>query len=304
MGRLDCLDAQTGEVIWYKQLAALFDAPVPTWGWSAHPVVWENMVFVLAGGKGSAVAAFDKDSGEELWSALTVEEIGYAPPLLIEAGGKRQLVVWLDTSVSGLDPQTGAVLWSEKSPEPGPPQRPVVNIAAPIAGQGRLFVSEFYQGALMLELASDRPGPAVMWRSTESNPMQPEHLNCIMSTPLLKDGHLYGMCGFGELRCLKADTGEVVWESLEAIGGRKAQSATAFLVPHEDRCFLFSDQGDLIIARLSPEGYEELDRAHLLDPTTFARGRTVVWSHPAFAGRCVFARNDKEMICVSLASEG
>jgi hypothetical protein len=61
---------------------------------------------------------------------------------------------------------------------------------------------------------------------------------------------------------------------------------------------------DLILAELSPKGYQEIDRAHLLEPNHQARGRHVVWSHPAFANRCIFVRNDKEIICVSMAAEG
>ena len=68
-----------------------------------------------------------------------------------------------------------------------------------------------------------------------------------------------------------------------------------------DRFFLFNELGDLIIARLTPQGYEEISRAHLLEPTNTMPGRAVVWSHPAFANRCIFARNDKEIICVDLS---
>lgn len=62
-----------------------------------------------------------------------------------------------------------------------------------------------------------------------------------------------------------------------------------------------SETGDLILAKLTPEGYEELGRFHMLAPNIKAFGRDVVWSHPAFADRCVFARNNSELICVSLA---
>ena len=76
-----------------------------------------------------------------------------------------------------------------------------------------------------------------------------------------------------------------------------------FVVPQGDRYVLFNDQGELILANLTPEGYQEIDRAHILEPASVARGRDIVWSHPAFAHRCVFARNDKEIVCVSLAAE-
>jgi hypothetical protein len=59
----------------------------------------------------------------------------------------------------------------------------------------------------------------------------------------------------------------------------------------------------LILAHLDPKGYKEIDRAHILEPDHKARGRQVVWSHPAFAQRCLFARNDKEIICVSMAAQ-
>ncbi len=80
-------------------------------------------------------------------------------------------------------------------------------------------------------------------------------------------------------------------------------SGTAFLVKSGDRFFITSETGHLIIARLSPQGYEEISRWKMLEPTGLVFGRDVLWSHPAFAGKCIFARNDKELICVSLAAE-
>ncbi len=55
------------------------------------------------------------------------------------------------------------------------------------------------------------------------------------------------------------------------------------------------------MAKLSRDGYQELGRFHVLEPTNEAFGRTVVWSNPAYAERCLFARNDKELVCVDLA---
>jgi hypothetical protein len=77
----------------------------------------------------------------------------------------------------------------------------------------------------------------------------------------------------------------------------------AFIVKQGPRFFLFNEKGDLIVARLSPQGYDEICRTHLLEPTNTSAGRDVVWSHPAFANRCIYARNDKQIICASLASE-
>jgi hypothetical protein len=86
-------------------------------------------------------------------------------------------------------------------------------------------------------------------------------------------------------------------------GTRRGRYGTAFIVKHEDRFFLFSETGDLILAKLSPQGYTELGRFHVLEPTSLTFGRNVVWSHPAFAHKSVFARNDKELVRVNLAAE-
>ena len=84
-------------------------------------------------------------------------------------------------------------------------------------------------------------------------------------------------------------------ESAPVYGG------TAFVVKNGDRFFLFTEKGELVIARMSPAGYEEVSRWKMLEPTGAYAGRPVVWSHPAFANRCVYARNDKELVCASLA---
>jgi len=102
---------------------------------------------------------------------------------------------------------------------------------------------------------------------------------------------------------LEATTGKQLWSTYEATGGEKTDCGTAFIVPQGDRFVLFNDSGDLILAHLSPKGYQEIDRAHILEPLQEARNRQVVWSHPAFAHQCVFARNEKEIVCVSLAKK-
>jgi outer membrane protein assembly factor BamB len=302
MGDLFCLDAATGKVHWSKKLIREYKLEKPpVWGWAAHPLVDGDKLICTVGGEGSVVVAFDRHTGKELWKALTAEEIGYSPPVLCEAGGKQQLIVWHTESVNGLDPETGKVYWSEPYPADGKPTRPAVSISTPRAEGDRLFITAFYHGAMMFKLAADKPAVSLLWKSPNENPAKSEDLNAVMTTPVLKDGHVYGISGFGELRCLKADTGEKLWETLALFGGKKTFFGTAFLVPHEDRFFIFDEKGDLILARLTPKGYEEIGRAHLLEPTLFSRGRDVVWSHPAFAGRCLFARNDKEIICVELA---
>lgn len=301
MGDLLCLDALSGKVFWSKNFPADYKAKPQIWGWASHPLVDGDKLFCLVGGEGSAVVAFHKDTGKELWKALTVEEVGYAPPIITEAGGKRQLIAWHTEAVNALDPETGKLYWSEKHPADVPPERPGISTATPLRYGDMLFFTTPHHGALMLKLAADRPAATVVWRGKSNNLAKPDGLHALMGTPAIHDGHVYGICTFGELRCLKTETGERVWETYEATEGKKAMSATAFLVRQGERFFIFNDKGYLIIAQLTPKGYKEIDRAKLLEPTLYSRGREVVWSHPAFANRCVFARNGKEIICVALS---
>jgi outer membrane protein assembly factor BamB len=109
------------------------------------------------------------------------------------------------------------------------------------------------------------------------------------------------------LRCLSVETGDRLWESVGDIVPR-GRWATVFMVRNGEKTWMFTERGELILARLSPEGYEEISRAQLLEPTTSLRRRgerepvRVIWSHPAFANRSVYARNDRELVCADLSA--
>jgi outer membrane protein assembly factor BamB len=118
---------------------------------------------------------------------------------------------------------------------------------------------------------------------------------------------MYGVDQDGRLYAVELPSGKRLWGTTEPISGdRPAQSGTAFIVRQGDtgeRYWLFNDSGDLVIADLSPAGYEEVDRAHVIEPTNIAWGRDVVWSMPAFANKQMYVRNDKEIISVDLAAK-
>jgi outer membrane protein assembly factor BamB len=306
MGHLFCLEASTGKVIWSKNLKDEYKSDPPIWGHSAHLLVDGNKLITLAGGDGSAVVALEKDTGKEIWHALTSKEVCYCPPTIFEVGGKRQLIIWLSETLNGLDPESGKVLWTVPYPENGEPQRPAVNIPQPRLIGDLLFVSSFYHGPLAVKLgvlnANGESAPTVAYRGkTLPNPAKDPMLHLLMSTPAEADGYLYGTGATGDIECSEAATGKRIWSDSKPFGGKEALFGTIFFIRNGDRYFLFTDQGDLLIAKLSPKGYEELGRAHLLNPSQSARGREVVWSHPGFASKCMVARNDKEIICVELA---
>jgi outer membrane protein assembly factor BamB len=304
MGDLHCLDAATGQLVWAKNFVREYRCRPPVWGWASHPLVDGDKVITLVGGAGSAVVAFHKDTGKELWRSLTIREVGYAPVVIVEAGGKRQLIAWHTEAVNSLDPETGNLYWSEKFPAEVAPVRPGITVPTPLQIGDRLYFTCCHHGSLLLELAKDRPAARVVWKGKSHNISKADTLNSLISTPAVKDGYVYGVCVFGELRCLDLQTGRRLWQTYADTCGKKTLFATAFLNRQGDQFFIFNDRGDLMIARLTPKGYEEVDRAHLLEPTLFARGRDVVWSQPAYANRCLFVRNDKEIICVALAADG
>lgn len=305
MGNLVCLDAATGELIWEKDFVKDYEAQVPLWGFASHPLVDGDKVICLVGGEGSVAVAFDKDTGKEKWRSLKLEasELGYAPPMIFEAGGVRQLVIWHPEAVNSLDPETGKVYWSV-------PFRLKANLSVPTPTRDGdlLLLTSFYNGSMVLQLDREKPAAEVVWKSEArgENPGQTKDLSAIMATPYIRDGIIYGVCSYGELRGLEAKTGKRLWQDLRATGSENTPTerwANAFLTPNGDRWFLFNEKGDLIIAKLTAKGYEEIDRAHIIEPTNRAQRRSVVWTHPAYANKCIYVRNDKEIICVSLAAE-
>ncbi len=300
MGDLHCLEAKTGKPIWTVNFAKDLKAKVPVWGWSSNPLVDGNKIICLVGGEKQAVVAFDRSNGKVLWHALTTVEVGYSPPIIIEAGGKRQLIVWHSSSINSLNPETGDKYWSEKYPRDVQPNRPAAPIATPRVAGDVLFISSYYHGPIAIKLDSKEPKASVLWRGKTDDAEKVKGLRCLMSTPAIKDGYIYGFDRDGQLLCCKLDTGEQLWESLEHQGGKKKQFGSAFITPHKDRFFIFTDAGDLILADLSAKGYKEITRAKIITPTQPNSGREVVWCHPAYAHKCVFVRNDKEIVCVSL----
>jgi len=298
VGHLFCFDAESGKVVWSRELKKDYEIETPLWGFSAHPLIDGQELICLVGGDGSTVVAFDKNTGKEIWRALKAKEPGYCPPMIYEAGGKRQLIIWHPESINSLDPKTGKLYWSQPFAV-----KSGLTIPTPRKEGDRLFFTSFYNGSILLRLESDKPGASVVWRSQKDSEKDTQDLHSIISTPFLENGYIYGVCSYGQFRCLKEATGERLWETFVPTGGKEARWANAFIIKNGDRFFLFNEKGDLIIAKLSPSGYEEISRAHLLEPTNTAEKRNVVWSHPAFANRSVYARNDKEIVCALLAKQ-
>jgi outer membrane protein assembly factor BamB len=293
-GNLFCFDAANGKILWSRDFKKDYSAgKSPLWGFAAHPLIDGNRLICLVGGEGSLVVAFDKTNGKEIWKALTPGEdgIGYSPPTIAEAAGVKQLLIWHPESINSLNPETGKVYWSVKVET-----KNGTSIMAPRVLDNQIFLGAWMRKGQMLKLDDKKPGATTLWKGNARNSVYP-----VNNTPFLENGHIYGVDTEGELRCVDMKDGERKWETYAPVAGDKIQSATAHLVKHENRFFIFGETGILVIAKLTPEKYEEVSRWQMLTPTSKAFGRDVVWSHPAFANQCVYARNDRELVCASLA---
>jgi outer membrane protein assembly factor BamB len=291
-GNLHCFDAATGDIVWSKDFKAEYGAETPLWGFSAHPLVDGDKLICVVGGPGSHAVAFNKDTGEEIWKALTSEEQGYSPPTIIEFGGVRQLVLLRPDAVTAVDPETGGELWSL----PYRADNGCV-IMSPVLSGEYLFVGSHQNKSLLLKLTASPPGAEEVWHDKGRDAISPINVQ-----PFAEDGVLYGVDQRGMLRAIDLAEGKQLWETPQPTGDRPLPSGTAFLVRQGNRHWFFTEAGELVIARLSPDGYEEIDRAKVIEPTAAANGRDVLWSMPAFAGRRAYIRNDEEIIAVDLAA--
>jgi outer membrane protein assembly factor BamB len=294
VGHMFCFEEETGKVIWEKNFVDEYNTKLPIWGMVASPLVDGDQLITLVGGPNALVVSFNRKTGKELWRSLNSQGVGYAPPVIFEFGGVRQLIIWHPEAVESIDPTTGKPIW--KIPYR---VRAGLSIATPRKFGNMLFVASFYNGPRMIKVADDGLSAKIEWKGDSDNEIKTSGVHPIMCIPYFDGTHIYSVCSFGQLRCLNAKDGSRVWETEAATGSGRWWNA--FLIRHEKRFFIHNEQGELIIANLTPSGYEETSRALLVEPTRPVRRRQTIWSHPAFAMKSVFARNDKEIVRVNLA---
>ena len=282
-GYTHCLDIKTGAVLWEKNIGREYQ--VAEMSCRPSPLVEGPLLIVFTGAKpGASVLALDKQTGKEVWKALD-DPVSNSSPIIINAGGRRQLIVWSDSSLASLDPANGRVYWRE----------PMVtsnndSVATPVFHRNRLLVS-----GLMLDLSADPPAAAFLWPAIR---VPSKRILSNTSTPILQGEYIFGAKGWGELVCLEAATGRQIWSTNSLTASKNGASMN--ITPQGGAFFLFTDEGNLIRAQLSSAGYREISRAHLIDPTWPFLQTKYVYAPPAFSNRHVFARSEAEVVCASL----
>ncbi len=282
-GHVHCLDVKTGTVIWEKDLWQEYK--LEEMGCRPSPLIEGPLLIVFTGARpGATVMALDKQTGKEVWKALD-EHPSNSSPIAITSGGRRQLIVWTDKSLVSLDPANGHTYWRELMDTSNND-----DVATPVFWGNRLLVS-----GLMMELSGDSPAVSFRW---PENRAASKRILSNTSTPVPQGEYIYSCRPRGDLVCLEAATGRQIW-STNSVTAQK-NGAAINITPQGSGFFLFTDEGNLIRAQLTPAGYREISRSHLIDPTWPFDGKKFVYAPPAFANRHVFARNEGEVVCASL----
>ena len=274
-GELQSLAADTGRQLWRTNILADASAGNLTWAMSASPLVVDNQVIVLPGGKnGRSVVAYDADTGAVLWSALD-DVAGYTAPMVVELAGVRQILVVTAARAAGLRVEDGTLLWDFPWVVSNVP-----NMAQPVVvGSDRVFLSASYgQGSAMVEVT--RTGAELSAREVwRTNRMKNK-----FSSSVLHNGHIYGL-DESILACLDVETGELVWK-----GGRYGYGQ---LLLADGHLVVLTERGDLVLVRATPDGHDEVANFAALD------GKT--WNVPTIADGRLFVRNTTEMAAFNIA---
>ncbi len=277
-GPIACLNAKSGKVAWQHDLLKEFGGKNITWGLSASPTIEGNLVLAIPGGKGTGVAAFDKKTGKLVWKTGD-DKPGYATPIGVTVGGKRQLIFFTASGLLAVSP-VGKELWRV----PWTTEYDC-NICTPLVVVDQMFVSSGEEvGCTLFKLKADGP-PDVVWESKGDNSSMLNYwANCVVHA-----GHLYGFSGeFSkriDLRCVDLATGKVKW-SQDGFGKGSVTLADGHL-------FITTKKGDLVLVRATPERFDEKARVTIL-----GENRTV----GTIANKRLYLRDKEKILCLDIGA--
>lgn len=277
LGQFNCLDKNSGEVKWSHDLVKDFGHKVMGRGYSASPIVYQNNIILPVGGEGQSLIAFSAADGSVAWKNQSFD-VSHASPILINFGGRDQLVVFMAAEIAGLDPTNGELLWRHEHPT-----QYGANISTPVyAGDGILFMSSAYDlGSRVIQLEKDGEiiKPKELWYNRK---LRIHHGNAIV----IGDA-VYGSSGdFGPafLMCLNLKTGESHW--------RERGIAKANLIAADGKLIVLDEAGQLVLIAATPDKFELIAKAQVLQRNA--------WTAPTLVGRTLYVRDRKNVIALDL----
>ena len=276
-GELRCLDANSGAVVWGKNILNDNQSKNLPWAQAASPLIVDDKVVVLPGGaNGKSVVAYNKMTGAPVWKVLDDPQ-AYVSPMLVELAGRRQIVVVSSYRVVGLAPENGALLWSYSwDTDNG------INVSQPVVvDRNRFFISSGYgKGAALVEVKGSGNS------YTASTIWENKNMKNKFNSSVLHNGYVYGL-DEGILVCLDVNTGERKWKD-----GRYGYGQVVLAGNH---LIVTSDQGDVALVNASPDKYTEVARFTALSGQT--------WNYPAIASGKLLVRNSNEMAAFDISAK-
>jgi outer membrane protein assembly factor BamB len=276
--RLVCLSAKDGSEKWAVEVAKQHGGKNIRWENASSPLIEGNLVIVQGGGPGQSFLAFDKASGSLKWKSGSYN-MTHATPVATTINNKRQVLFFCQEGMVSVDPKDGSKLWSHKFPFK-------VSTAASAVVEGNIvyFAAGYGVGSTAVKVSKDN-STTELWFSEGNKPIT-NH----WSTPLVKDGHLYGMFGFkeyasGPLKCIELATGKIKWEK-EGYGPGGVCLAAGTLI-------CLGDAGQLTLVKATPESYQELSR---MDNALNGK----CWSAPVLSDGKIYIRSTLEGVCLDV----
>lgn len=281
-GILVALEFKTGKLLWSQNVVKQLGGKEADYGMACSPIVVEDIVIVTAGAPNSTVAAFDTKTGETAWTVGN-DPAGYSSPALLEIAGRKQLVTYTGSSVLGIAPDTGSLLWRY-------PYKTDYdcNIATPLAVGGNVFISSGENhGCALLSLKpnGDKFDVTETWVSQGSKSV----LRNEWQTSMLLDGYLYGFDNGGSagpithLTCIEAATGDRQWQQIRFGKGNG--------IAADGKLLISTMKGEFVLVRANPKEFEEIGRATVIGETRQA---------PALADGLLYLRDNDEILCLDI----
>ncbi len=283
-GEVRCLDLATGDLHWKHDLPEEYGrrSRDEEYGYSASPLLYDGKVIVMVGGDDHAVVAYDPSNGETVWKSAP-GGVSYAPPLLTTLGGRDQFLYFSPQGAIGLDPATGKTLWfHEIEYTNGNHLTGMVKCDERHVWAGSQFATG---GGRLLEIT----GKGDSW--TAKQVWYETYLRASHWTAIRRGDHIYGSTGGNRVSLMSAfnwKTGEIAWRHR---GFHKAQALLA-----EDKLLFLDEDGNLSLARVSPEKFELLASAEVTG--------SVSWSLPTLVGTTLYLRDNEQIMALDLADRG
>ena len=273
-GLLNCLELETGKLLWQRNIETENAAGGMRWGRSSSPLLVDDLVVVNPGGSPHrSLAAYRQLGGELVWisgNAVT----SYASPTLLTLLGRPQILMVNQQMLTAHSPDDGSVLWEQAFPSGQPHCSQPVAIADDL-----VFVSSGYGiGSKLFRISAGEDGKYRSETVWESRGLRTKFTNTV-----LHKGSLYGL-DEGILVCLDPETGRRRW--------KRGRYGHGQLIVVGDLLLITSEQGEVALVEANPERFQEVARFPALEGIT--------WNTPALSGDLLLVRNHQEAAAYKL----